>query len=157
MATRAIAVRRGRRIRLASLGDYPPAYATWVSAVKYAGGAAVVWPASLAPTANAGKPAARYEKATYDALVKAGRLTLSSNDKLSASGYVYVLAPADAIAAAKQLATITRREEDLLPRESLLDRWLPGVSGYVKLGLMAGAGVALLALYRSLSRGRRRD
>lgn len=142
------------RMNVGTLGDFPEDYARWVAAVKLLGGVPVVWPKQLAPTSLAGKPAARYTSATYAKLFNAGKISPRIPQSATPTGYVYVLAPTDAVKAAIDLAKLTKSEEAALPKESLLDRVLPGASAYVKWGAIGLVAAAAIGLARG-SGGRR--
>lgn len=142
---------RSRRMNLATLGDFPAAYAGWVASVKYLGGVPVVWPTGVAPARFAGRPAARYDVATFTALTKAGKLSSSAIVGRATSGaYVYVLAPSDVAAAAVDLVKPTDAEIAALPKESLLDRWFPGASKYVKVAAIGGGILLGLQIFNAV-------
>lgn len=141
-----------RRLELVSsgeqLGDYPPAVSSWANTVKANGGAVVVWPGetldhgALPPAENAGKPAARYSSAKYGQLFNAGKIDPSASQTQASNGDVYVLAPADVIAAAPGLIKVTSSEEAGLEAGFWEKLGLPNLSKYARYGVY---GVALVA------------
>lgn len=161
-------VRRVCAARLAgsqgALGDYPPAYAAWASSVKQLGGAVVTWPASLAPTSLATKPAARFTTAKYVELFNARKIDATLTQTADKTGNVYVIAPPSVLAIKdldRQLSTAgspNNPAEAALYQESLWQKLgLPDLSGPVKWlaigGVAFGAGVLALKLFPS-RRGR---
>lgn len=98
-----------RSIRaLDQLGDSASAFTRWVDAVKRLGGAAVAWPLK---DKNAGKPAARFPVAKYVQLFNAKKINATAPQVVKGA-YAWVLAPADAVAAAPHTMTTLERLEN---------------------------------------------
>ncbi len=139
------------------LGDAPPAsdtYNAWVATVKGLGGVATVWPFNDGDT---GKPAARFDAATYVALYNAGRIDPNATQEASGDNQnVYVLADGVIAAAALQLVKPTPGEVAQLPGGITgFDPFAnTNLSSYLKWGGLALAGVVGLSLVSSLT-GRR--
>ena len=66
-------------------------YAQWALDTKSLGGVATVWPFS---DSYRGQPAARFDAATFAALVNAGQLSTSGTQATTSGAWVYVLASA---------------------------------------------------------------
>lgn len=158
MSSSSRTVRRVCAARLAgsqgALGDYPPAYAAWASSVKQLAGAVVTWPASLAPTSLAGKPAARFTAAKYAELFNARKIDPTLTQTADRNNNVYIIAPPSVLAIKnldQQLAAAgspNNPRETTLYQESLWQKLgLPDLSGPVKWIAIGGAtlGVGLLA------------
>jgi len=137
------------RVHASQLGDWPPAYASWASSVKSAGGSATTWPKSLAPTANAGKPAAKFTTAAYGAAFNARKIDATLSQTADKTGYVYVLAPASVLAIKNLDAQLAEAGSPNAPKEAAIYEqtiWqklgLPDLSNAAK-AIAIGGGVLL--------------
>lgn len=143
-----------RRVAAArALGDYPAPYAAWASSAKALGAAVTTWPASLAPTANAGKPAARFTTASYGAAFNARKIDPKAVQSADKTGNVYVLAPADVLAIKNlnaQLAAAgspNNPKEAAIYTESLWQKFgLPDLSGPAKMALTIASVLGAVGL-----------
>lgn len=146
------------------LGDYPPAYASWASSVKQLGGVVTTWPASLAPTANATKPAARFTTAKYVELFNTRKIDTTLSQSADKTGNVYVLAPASVLSIRNLEAQLSAAgspnnpQEAALYQESLWQKLgLPDLSGPAKtIALVAALGAGVVVAAKLLPRGRHR-
>lgn len=134
------------------LGDALPVYTQWVDLIKSLGGTVTTWPFSGDAS---GKPAARFDVATYVALFNGGKIDAKAQQQASSSNqFVYVLAPVDVATSAKKLVNVTAREAANLPGGS--SGWNPFANVSRTTKIVAGAAVVTAAAsFLGLFRGRR--
>lgn len=134
------------------LGDALPPYTAWTMGIKNLGGVVTVWPFN---DANKGKPAAKFDIATYVSIFNAGRVSPQDVQQATSNNqYAYILAPVDVIEAAKALTKPTAREVALLPGG--LSGWNPFANASTATKVVVGSAIVTgLAAVFGMFRGPR--
>lgn len=155
--------------RVRRLGEVPTfaaassggqSYQEWYAAVKRLGGAPVTLPDNVPDMMRqySGRPAARYDAATYANLFNAGQIDANTPQVMSnTNAYAYVVAPPSAWQGAPQLMTRLQQIENAvftggdiaadaigLPSLNSIENFLKGAGRDILVGIAVTAGVSLL-------------